>query len=155
MLMELRGDEDWPLWRAARVAALADAADAFPRATAEWTDGGESRWRERLSDPTALKIVAVAELVPVGLVRGALEEGSAWLHSLWVSPRMRGRGLGDQLVAAVESWARPRASYLRLEVVASNAPAIALYRRHGYVDTAVPGESLPDGSHELVMEKTL
>jgi ribosomal protein S18 acetylase RimI-like enzyme len=154
--VDLGSADGWPLWRAARVAALADAPDAFPPASAEWADGGEARWRERLLDTTALKVVAVRDGVPVGLVRGVIEDGCAWLHSLWVSPQLRGQGLGSRLVAAVEAWAvRQGATCIRLEVVPGNALAIALYRRHGYTGTDVPGELLPDGGRELVMEKSL
>jgi [ribosomal protein S5]-alanine N-acetyltransferase len=154
-LVELDHADGWPLWRAARLAALADAPDAFPHALAERADDGEARWRERLLDTTALKVVAVRDGAPVGLVRGGVEDGCAWLYSLWVSPRVRDHGLGDQLVAAVEEWAaRQGATCIRLGVVPGNAPAIALYRRHGYVDTAVPGEPLPGGDRELVMEKS-
>jgi ribosomal protein S18 acetylase RimI-like enzyme len=155
MLVHLRGPADWPLWRAARLAALTDAPDAFPGAAAEWPEGGESRWRERLLDPSALKIVAVHQEAPVGLVRGVLGGGSAWLHSLWVSQRLRGHGLGDQLVEAVEDWAREQAAHVRLEVVPANAPAIRLYRRRGYIETSMRGGPLPGGGHELVMEKAL
>jgi ribosomal protein S18 acetylase RimI-like enzyme len=155
MLVTLSGAEDWPLWRAARLAALADSPDAFPMAAAEWAEGGEGRWRERLLDVSALKVVAVVDDAPVGLVRGVFDNGSPWLHSLWVSPRLRGQGLGDQLIAAVEEWARPRAGYVRLEVVPANAPAIALYRRHGFTDDEARGSRLPDGGYELVMKKAL
>jgi len=155
-LVELDRADGWPLWRAARLAALADAPDAFPRASAEWASGGETRWRERLLDTAALKVVAVRDGAPVGLVRGVVGEGCAWLHSLWVSAQVRGQGLGGQLVAAVEVWAAWQgATCIRLEVVPGNAPAIALYRRHGYVGTGIPGELLPDGDRELVMEKSL
>ena len=136
-LVELDRADGWSLWQAARLAALADTPDAFPRALAEWADGGEMRWREWLLDTTALKVVAVRDGAPVGLVRGVVEDGCAWLHSLWVSPQLRDHGLGDQLVAAVEEWAaRQGATCIRLGVVPGNAPAIALYRRHGYVVTA-------------------
>ena len=150
------GGDGWLLWRAARLAALADAPEAFPAASAEWPGSGETRWRERLLDPTALKIVAAREGVPVGLVRGVIEDGSAWLHSLWVSPHLRGQGLGDRLVATVEQWAaRYGATSIRLEVVPDNISAIRLYRRHGYVDSAFQGELLPGGDRQLVMEKAI
>ena len=45
MLVTLSGAEDWPLWRAARLAAIADSPGAFPMAGAEWAEGGEGRWR--------------------------------------------------------------------------------------------------------------
>jgi ribosomal protein S18 acetylase RimI-like enzyme len=155
MVVILSGAEDWPLWRAARLAALADSPEAFPMAGVEWAEGGEDRWLERLLDGAALKVVAVADDAPVGLVRGVLDDGAAWLHSLWVSPSLRGHGLGDRLIEAVEEWARPRAGYVRLEVVPENVRAIALYRRHGYLDSEARGEPLPGGGYELVMEKAL
>lgn len=155
MLVTLQGAGDWPLWRDARLAALADAPEAFPLAAGRWAEEGEARWREWLLDESALKVVAVVDGAPVGLVRGVLDSGSAWLHSLWVHPSQRGRGLGDQLVAVAEEWAQSRAGDIRLEVVPTNAPAIALYRRHGYIDHDAAGEPLPDGGHELVMTKTL
>lgn len=161
MLVRLRQPADWALWRAARLAALTDAPDAFPGAVAEWPEGGEDRWRERLLEPEVLKVVAVHEeepwgLVPLGLVRGVLDGGSAWLHSLWVSPRLRGHGLADQLVEAVEVWAREQAvQRVRLEVVTANAPAIRFYRRHGFIETTMRGGPLPGAGHELVMEKAL
>ena len=155
-LMALDRADSWPLWREARLAALADAPDAFPGASAEWADNGETRWRERLLDATALKVVAVRDRVPIGLVRGVVEDGCAWLHSLWVSPQVRGQGLGSRLVATVEEWAvRQGMTFIRLEVVPGNAPAVALYRRHGYVDTGDLGELLADGDRQLVMEKPL
>ena len=152
-LVSLHGDADWPLWRAARLAALADAPEAFPGAATEWAEGGEQRWQERLLDPSALKLVAVIEAAPVGLVRGVLEDGTAWLHSLWVSPQLRGRGVADELIAGVEEWAQPRAASINLAVVPGNVAAIALYRRHGYFVSETPEELLGDGGHELVMVK--
>jgi ribosomal protein S18 acetylase RimI-like enzyme len=140
-LVELDGAEDWPLWRASRLAALSDSPEAFPFAEAQWARGGEVRWRERLMDAAA---------------RGAVDGGRAGLHSLWVSPAVRGSALGDRLVGAVEEWAvRQGVTSVRLEVVPGNTAAIALYRRRGFVDTAVVGAPLPGGGHELVMEKPL
>jgi len=155
MLLALGTSEDWPLWRSARLAALADAPDAFPDAPANWLRGGEEQWLERLLHPNAVKLVACSDGVPVGLVRGVTEEGSAWLNSLWVSPRARGRGLGERLVQAVEAWACTRSAYLRLAVVPDNAHAIALYRRCGFTESNMVGDPLADGTHELVMEKEL
>ena len=155
-LVVVDGAGGWSLWRAARLAALADAPDAFPGASAGWAEDGEMRWRERLIDPTALKVVAVRNGVPVGLVRGVVEDGCVWLHSLWVNPQVRGQGLGNRLVAAVEEWAvRQGMRYIRLEVMPDNGPAVALYRRHGYIDTGGLGELHPDGDRHVVMEKPL
>lgn len=155
-MLSTLGAGDWSLWRAARLAALSDSAEAFPGAAAEWAEGGEEQWRDRLLDATALKIVAVgSNASAVGLVRGVIEGDSAWLHSLWVRPDYRGSGLGGRLIAAVEDWARPRAPRVRLKVVTGNQPAIELYRRHGFVQCANLGPPLSDHGRELVMEKVL
>lgn len=154
-VLPLGGLEDWPLWRSARLAALTDAPEAFPDAAATWLKGGEEQWRQLLLHPKAVRLVACIEGAPVGLVRGVVKEDSAWLNSLWVSPHARGRGLGERLVHAVETWARPRIPVLRLAVVPDNAHAIALYRRCGFTDSAMVGDPLVDGTNELVMEKEL
>ncbi len=155
MLVRLRTDEDWPLWRELRLAAFADAPEAFVGAPEEWDDGGEAQWRERLLDPAALAIVAMVDGKGVGLARGALEDDSAWLHSLWVDPGQRGHGVAERLVEAVEEWARGRSRRVTLDVVPGNTRAIALYTRLGYVPSAELGEPLPAGGNELRMVKLL
>jgi len=58
---------------------------------------------------------------------------TARLYTLAVTPEARGQGLGEALLAAVESVARAGGcARLRLEVRSDNAPAQALYRRRGY-----------------------
>jgi ribosomal protein S18 acetylase RimI-like enzyme len=84
-------------------------------------------------------------------------EGSVELISMWVSPVARGRGVGDCLIREVERWAAQRgATSLRLSVMPDNIRAAALYERHGFTDTGVPGDLLPDGTgRERVMAKDL
>ncbi len=153
MLRTLGTEDDWPLWRELRLASFADAPEAFVEAPEEWAHGGEAAWRERLLDPDALAVVAVEEGEGVGLARSAVEDGSAWLHSLWVDPSRRGLGVAERLVEAVEEWARARATRITLDVVPDNARAIALYTRLGYVPGPDPGEPLPGGGNELRMVK--
>ncbi|WP_380281142.1 GNAT family N-acetyltransferase [Kitasatospora purpeofusca] len=156
---------DWPLWRDARLAALADAPYAFRVRRANWSAGGEEEWRARFARPDAVHVVAVAaDGRPVGLAgglpgrdgRGRDGGGGSVseLRSVWVGPRARGRGVGDGLLAAVEAWARRRGSAsLRLAVLPGNAAAVALYRRHGFVDAG--GGEEEDGAAERVMVKRL
>ncbi|HXQ53332.1 MAG TPA: GNAT family N-acetyltransferase [Stellaceae bacterium] len=50
----------------------------------------------------------------------------------------RGRGIGGALLEAAEHWARSVGVHrLQLTVVTTNAPAIALYRKLGYVNEGV------------------
>lgn len=150
--------DDWPLWRDARLAALADAPHAFKSRLADWADGGERRWRSRFEMPGAYNVLALREGRPVGVASGVPgDNGVSDLRSVWVSPDLRGRGVGDQLVSAVERWARRAgATTLRLTVIPGNEPAIALYRRNGFALTGERGSPLPDGTGwEQVMRKSL
>jgi GNAT superfamily N-acetyltransferase len=63
---------------------------------------------------------------------------------VWVSPRMRRRGLGTALVEQVLAWARAQgAARVHLRVTDGNLPAERLYTRSGFVRT---GEQVPHPS---------
>ncbi|GAA1108815.1 GNAT family N-acetyltransferase [Streptomyces javensis] len=156
--------DDWPLWRDVRRTALAEAPHAFKSRLADWHRGGEERWRARLEMPDAYHVVALLNGRAVGMAGGMPGDGDGngdgrppELRSVWVSPEARGQGVGGRLIAAVESWAlRTGATALRLAVLPGNAPAIALYERHGFAATGEPGDLLADGvTRELVMVKAL
>ncbi|MCZ0991538.1 GNAT family N-acetyltransferase [Streptomyces diastatochromogenes] len=153
--------DDWPLWRELRLAALAEAPYAFGSTLADWQGFGdrEERWRARLSIPGAHDLVALLDGLPVGMASGVPgeEEDSVELISMWVNPVARGQGLGDYLIQAVERWASDRgARTLRLSVMPDNSKALALYERHGFMDTGEPGDLLSDGvRRERVMAKSL
>jgi len=62
-----------------------------------------------------------------------LDQGE--LANVAVTPRLRGRGLGSHLLSQVLDLARERGiETLFLEVRASNAKALELYRRFGFAD---------------------
>lgn len=147
---------EWALWRDVRLEALAVSPEAFKARLADWADGGERRWRERLAMPGAYNVVAERDGRAVGVARGVPEDRDAWLHSVWVSPDARGLGVGGRLVGAIEEWARGRGvRTLWLAVLPGNEAAIGLYRRLGFVRTDEVGELMPDGvTRELVMAKT-
>lgn len=145
------GPDDWRPWRELRLAALAEAPDSFGSTLADWTGArdDERRWRNRLAT-VPLNLVVTLEGEPVGMVSATAPdaEGAVWLISMWVAPRARGRGVGDEAVRKVRDWARQihPASLLVLSVKSHNAHAIRLYRRHGFVDVGPspddPGERL-------------
>lgn len=67
-----------------------------------------------------------------GAVR-VLEPGIAELKHMWVSPRLRGRGVGRRLLAALEAQARALGcTTVRLDTSPYLAEAVALYRSVGY-----------------------
>ena len=95
-----------------------------------WT---AAQLQNMMEDPRAAFFV----LVDGGTVAGytafstVLDEG--YIANVAVSPDYRRRGLGDALVSAMTEEARRRElSFLTLEVRESNAPARALYEKHGY-----------------------
>lgn len=68
----------------------------------------------------------------------AVDGEVAVVHLLAVSLQARGTGVGDALVKHAKSVARSRgAASLRLDVLASNEPAVALYLRAGLVDLGI------------------
>ncbi|MET9556671.1 GNAT family N-acetyltransferase [Streptomyces sp. NPDC006645] len=149
---------DWPLWRDARLAALAEAPYAFKSRLGDWRRGGEERWRARLEMPGAYNVLASLDGRTAGMASGLPGDGGVCeLRSVWVGPDARGRGVADQLIAAVETWARRSgATTLRLAVIPGNDPAVAVYSRNGFVLTVERGELLADGvTREQVMAKAL
>ncbi|TMG92710.1 MAG: GNAT family N-acetyltransferase [Betaproteobacteria bacterium] len=72
------------------------------------------------------------EVVACGVLK--LEDDHAGLFALKTAAAWRGRGLGRAVVAALLGEARRRgAATAYLQVTADNGPALALYRRFGFI----------------------
>ncbi len=161
-MVEVRalGPDDWRLWRELRLTALAEAPRAFTTRLDEWQGEGdrEERWRARLGIP-GCHLLAFVDGRPAGMAGGVPvePEGTAELISMWVAPAVRGRGVGDRLIDAVERWAREvSARVLVLSVAEDNDAAVRLYRRAGFVRTGAPAERMPDGlRYQYQMAKPL
>jgi GNAT superfamily N-acetyltransferase len=128
-------------WRQIRLQALHEAPHAFGTtyaAAMQWT---AERWEAQVIElPT---FVAVVDDHDVGVARGAIhrDRDLRELISMWVAPSARRQGIGVQLIESVAAWAKAAgASALVLDVVATNAPAIALYERAGFLH--VEGDAL-------------
>jgi ribosomal protein S18 acetylase RimI-like enzyme len=153
------GEDDWPVWRELRLAALTEAPYAFGSTLVEWQGAGDraERWRARLALPGSYNMVALLDGTPAGMASGVPTDhaGTVELISMWVSPVARGKGVGDRLLTELARWAVDRgAREIRLAVAPRNAAAIGLYRRHGFELTDEPGELMPDGvGRELVMAR--
>jgi ribosomal protein S18 acetylase RimI-like enzyme len=153
--------DDWPTWRKLRLAALAEAPEAFGSRLADWQGDGdrEQRWRDRLNIPGSLNLVAVMAGRAVGMSSGVPTSDPLTLDliSMWVHPDARGSGVGDRLVNEVAQWAQKRgAERLRLSVRVDNAHAKSLYHRTGFRLTDEPGDLMPDGvRREQIMLRPL
>jgi ribosomal protein S18 acetylase RimI-like enzyme len=159
LIVQVLGPDDWKTWRELRLLALEEAAYAFGSRLADWQGDGdrEERWRARLSIPGE-HLVALLDGRPVGVACGVPADDArvAELISMYVHPDARGKGVGDELIRAVERWARTTgAGTLRLAVMERNAVASALYERHGFRFTGEVEEELADGRREVAMVKPL
>jgi ribosomal protein S18 acetylase RimI-like enzyme len=80
----------------------------------------------------------------------------ARIYSLAVSPQARGKGLGKQLLQALESEALTnQCRFVRLEVRDDNAAALALYEAQGYKILHRRTGYYDDGADAFALEKRL
>lgn len=142
--------DDWPAWREVRLAALAEAPQAFASTLAKEQGYDEATWRNWLHPDRGMKAIASSETELVGVVGAWVpndRDGAVELYSMWVRPSWRGRGIADLLVTEVLRWAReqhhPRVD---LWVVEGNVAAERLYQRHQFraTDERQPHPGHPD-----------
>lgn len=103
----------------------------------------------------ALNVVLTWDGDPAAMVSATAPDpdGVIELNSMWVSPVARGHGLGDAALRHVLDWAATSKPALAvvLSVKANNSAAIALYRRHGFVD---PGPKQHEPDQRLMLRQT-
>jgi ribosomal protein S18 acetylase RimI-like enzyme len=133
----------WERVRTLRLAALADAPDAFGSTLAEERDQPDAFWRRRLLRADATTLIVVHEGRDAGIAVVAPEDDDAsvaGIFSVWVAPFARGRGADDALIAAAIDDARARGfRRVVLEVGEHNVVAQALYARHGFTPSGLRG----------------
>lgn len=120
-------------WRESYRGVLPDAAiDAMTDARAE------ALWRRVLADPVGIVLVAERDGGIVGITRYATTSNidgriDGAVHSLYVSPRVHGGGIGGALLAEATTALREAgAQAATLWVFAANAPSIGFYEAKGW-----------------------
>ncbi|KAH0533452.1 hypothetical protein TsFJ059_002020 [Trichoderma semiorbis] len=163
-MLEIRtlSADDWEVWKAVRLRALANAPDAFGSGFHDWVNAPESRWRSRLSirdaiDLVAYKIDEAASERAVGMATGIpTGNGGAEIISMWVDPSFRGKGLASSLIGKIASWAVQSGFIeLRLAVRPDNAIAQSVYQHNSFIVSDEPGDEIPDGRREIIMVRNL
>jgi GNAT superfamily N-acetyltransferase len=137
LVRQVRPDE-WRELRTLRLAALANDEDAFGDTLALASARDDDAWRAYAGGGAAkVTFVAVRDGAFVGMARGGPRDaGEVGLYGMWVAPDARDAGLGRRLVEAVLAWARGHgATRVALDAAEHRAPARALYRRCGFVET--------------------
>lgn len=145
---------EWPLYRALRLRALADAPEAFGMtlAEAELRTGNDWAWVVNVGATSNRDLPLVAE-------SAGNAAGMAWakvdandparvnLYQVWVAPEYRGHGVAAALLDAALAWARATgARAMQLGVVCGNDAARRLYERAGFRDLGEPEPQRPGSS---------
>jgi len=82
--------------------------------------------------------------------------GEIEIQNIVTASNVRRRGVASALLDELLTHARNHEAFrLLLEVRYSNTPAVALYRRYGFVDSGVRRGYYADGEDALLMEKIL
>lgn len=108
-----------------RLEALEERCFSLP-----WT---REQLQSQLPDAMHVFLLAVEEERLLGYVGMMFVLDEGYISNVAVQPEARRQGIGDALIA--ELLARADAlglSFVTLEVRESNAPAIALYQKHGF-----------------------
>lgn len=118
----------------------AEAILAIEQACIEAPHWSPAAWREALSDdaasaPERATFVADDGKGIAGFAVVSCAAGVAELENIAVQPDARCQGIGRMLCRQVIDWSRSRAAHaLELEVRASSAAALALYRSLGFAE---------------------
>lgn len=110
-----------------QVAALERACFSRP-----WS---EAMLENELWNDSAVVIVAEGEdgtVLGYAGLQTVLDEG--YINNVAVAEAYRRQGVADELIAAFVRFGQAKLAFLTLEVRASNAPAIALYAKHGFAE---------------------
>ncbi len=146
--------EDASAYRRLRLEALQESPSSFGSAHEDEILKPIERFQESLggsAERAYFGAIAGNDLVGcVGIERetGRKEQHKAFLRGMYVSPASRGKGVGRALLAAAlnlaEGWSG--LEQVTLAVTASAAPAVALYRRAGFIEYGrAPRSLLLDG----------
>lgn len=152
------GEEDWQVYREARLAALRESPEAFVAGYDEESAYDEEFWRERMR--RSRRMLAERDgraLGVVGVGQGREPNGHVGeLFGLWVTPQARGTGVAWRLVEAGAAQAREDGrTHLAYWVGTDNGRAVAFASSFGFrpTDTRRPMRvaSEEDGEEEMAM----
>ena len=131
--------DDWQVFRAVRLAMLADAPEAFASTLEDESKHDEAAWRAVLA--ARMQVVARDERGEVLGTAGGVGDGPTLeLIAMWVAPGARRHGVGEALVRRIIELGCTTASrQILLEVAEDNPAAERLYIRCGFSRTGATG----------------
>ena len=109
-----------------------------------------------LNNPLALWLVAVEDGDLIGYIGSQSVMGESDMMNVAVHPDHRRKGLGEMLVLALCDALSGENTSLALEVRSSNAPAISLYEKLGFVQVGLRRNYYRNPKEDaLILRKTL
>ncbi|MCI4676112.1 GNAT family N-acetyltransferase [Candidatus Mycolicibacterium alkanivorans] len=154
-------ESDWEQFAHLRLRALSDAFGTADEQYLTESRFSATSWQQRLRDHAQFALFVTGAAWPATSDTGAAwpatsDTGAAWpaglvaahrespdnvyLYSLWIDPRVRGRGLARRLVGAALDWARRGGvRTVTLRMAPDNRIARSLYEGFGFVEVPGPG----------------
>ena len=118
-----------------------------------WT---ENSWEAAFARNDFFGFVLKEKDTLIGFVCGTALFEESELLKIAVSPPLRGKGCGNQLLGALLDESKKRgAEKMFLEVREGNLPARKLYEKTGFIQTRVRKKYYDDGENAVEMFKTL
>ncbi|GIU29507.1 GNAT family N-acetyltransferase [Shewanella sp. MBTL60-007] len=132
--------DDWSTYRELRLLSLQESPNAFGSSYEQELLFSSDEWIARLnldnSDKRALPLIAELNGVAVRLAWGLVhspQDKTAHIYQMWVSPDVRGQGVGSLLLKKIITWSTElNLDYVSLAVTTINIPAIKLYKAYGF-----------------------
>lgn len=141
--------DDWELLRDLRLAALQEAPQAFGSTYERESTFTEADWRARLI--TSAWFIGVVDDRPIGVAVGMHRDDVEYrreLLSMWVDPDWRGTGVAEELVTAIQAWAKgDGANLLKLCVADGNDHARWFYEKLGFTPHRHAGTTSEESRH--------
>lgn len=142
--------KDWGIYKELRLLALNDSPNSFGSTFERECGYTDQEWMSRLDltrTKLALPLIAEMNSMAVGLAWGVVHNPNhevAHLYQMWVSPKVRGLGVGRLLLSQIIDWAKQlHLKAILLSVTTTNVAAIKLYQSVGFQN---------DGKLELLRE---
>lgn len=118
-----------------RLEALSQEPIAFRASYEEESKWSDQAFQEYLAHTTVFGAFVdgiLAASIGFYKLSGLKVQHRGVIGSMYVSPPYRGRGIADQLMLSIISYAKSQVMQLHLACVTTNEAALRLYRRHGF-----------------------
>ncbi|MDI3337052.1 GNAT family N-acetyltransferase [Defluviimonas aestuarii] len=157
MMIRRVGPAEAEAWRAIRLEALGKAPEAFSARLADWQDRPLDDFGAQLdANPTFLAFEGDVPVGCISWVREADDPSRGWIGGVFVADRMRGKGVGQALIAAAVAEAQTTGiTEMWLEVRAGNVAALKAYEQAGFAVVTDPDRPRNSCGCEIGMRRAL